>query len=429
MHIDISATPSRRCETAGLRRATPALRHAEALADGWAGLPEGVTRWRLAAALRAAARPLGLTGTMLRLIELYIDLSYDQDWAADSEPVICRPLVEVAEHMDLSERQVRNIERRLVELGLIAFRDSGNHARRGRRDRRTGALVYAYGPSLAPLGARAGEIIALAADARREIAEGRRLRLAISALRRRLRADLAAAAEAGIDAADIAATFSAIPERLGAGATAAALNACRVRLGELAGRLTARMGDPCPADLGDASGAETSRQKEITIPDKTDTSNKYAINGESIALKIERPNPAAQPEMGDARGEEKRPDHGLSAAPLALAVAAAGPELRAAMARRNEPPSWRALTEAARDIAPLLGVNLDLWGEACGRLGRGGAALAITILERGLARGPGEPAAPIRNPDAYLRGMLARADQGRLHLDRSLRAFALRPGR
>ena len=33
------------------------------------GLPEGVTRWRVAAAIRAAAPALGLTASMLRLLQ------------------------------------------------------------------------------------------------------------------------------------------------------------------------------------------------------------------------------------------------------------------------------------------------------------------------------------------------------------------------
>lgn len=429
MQIDIDATPPRRREAEGLRRATPALRRAEALADGWTGLPEGVTRWRLAAALRAAARPLGLTGTMLRMIELYIDLSYDQDWAADSEPVICRPLVEIAEHMDLGERQVRNLERRLAELGLIAFRDSGNHARRGRRDRRTGKLVYAYGPSLAPLGARATEIIALAESARREIAEGRRLRLSISALRRRLRADLAAAAETGIAVADLAAEFDALPDRLPAGMAIGAMNANRDRLDNLAHRVTARLGGPCPADLDDIVIVEIAGREEIYHPHNPDTSKLHAINDLCIALKTTKVKPATHHCAHSDGGKGRRSDHGLSDVPLALAIAAAGPELRAALTRQGGSHGWRALTDAAREIAPLLGIGHDLWGEACGLLGRSGAALAVAIVERGLARGPGEAAAPIRRPDAYLRGLLARAEEGQLHLDRSLRAFAQRPAR
>jgi replication initiation protein RepC len=426
MHVDPHAAPVRGRDPGGVRRATPALRLAERLAGDWRGLPEGVTRWRLAAALRAAAKPLGLTGTLLRLVELYVDLSYDQDWAADSEPVICRPLVEIAEQMDLSERQVRNLERRLVEIGLLTFRDSGNHARRGRRDRKSGRLVYAYGPSLAPMGARAAEIVALADAARRAVAEGRRLRLAISALRRRIRADLAAAEAAGIDARDLAAAFAAAPDRMAAGLPAATLEARRDALEDLRSVLTARLGGLCPDALYAESGPEITARAEESGFRNSDTSKPCAMNGEGIPLKkgkSDRRAVVSEPRDG---GEGRRPDHGLSAVPLGLAVAAAGPELRAALARQEGPPSWRALTEAARETAPLLGVGLELWGEACGRLGRGGAALAVAIIERGLSRGPGEVAAPIRRPDAYLRGLLARAEAGELHLDRSLRAFAQR---
>jgi replication initiation protein RepC len=426
MHVDHHAAPVRGREPGGIRRATPALRRAERLAGDWRGLPEGVTRWRLAAALRAAAKPLGLTGTLLRLVELYVDLSYDQDWAADSEPVICRPLVEIAEQMDLSERQVRNLERRLVEIGLLAFRDSGNHARRGRRDRKSGKLVYAYGPSLAPMGARAAEIIALAEAARRAVSDGRRLRLAISALRRRIRADLVAAETAGIDARDLAEAFAAQPERIAAGLTPAALEARRDALEDLRAALTVRLGGVCPdALLPTLMPIITAGAEKNGFP-YSDTSKPCTINGKSIPLKkVKSDGRSSVPEPRDG-GEGRRRDHGLSAVPLGLAVAAAGPELRAALARQDGPLSWRALTEAARETAPLLGVGLELWGEACGRLGRGGAALAVAIIERGLARGPGEAAAPIRRPDAYLRGLLARAEAGELHLDRSLRAFAQR---
>jgi replication initiation protein RepC len=112
--------------------------------------------------------------------------------------------------------------------------------------------------------------------------------------------------------------------------------------------------------------------------------------------------------------------------PLALALAAAGPALAAAAARHG-PPGWRGLVEGAREIAPLLGVDAALWGEVCGALGRQGAALAALILERALARGPDDPARPVARPAAWFRSLAARAGEGRLHLDRSIRALAQRP--
>jgi replication initiation protein RepC len=96
------------------------------------------------------------------------------------------------------------------------------------------------------------------------------------------------------------------------------------------------------------------------------------------------------------------------------------------MARRGR-PSWRALVETASEIAPLLGIGPALWGEACGRLGRNGAAIAALILERALTRGPEDGTAAVARPAGWLRGVMARADQGRLRLDRSIRGLAQRP--
>ncbi|MEL6236686.1 MAG: helix-turn-helix domain-containing protein, partial [Pseudomonadota bacterium] len=118
-------------------------------------LPEGVTRWHLMASLRGAAQSFGLTGPMLRLLEHYMDLSYEADWAPGAEPVIPVPLCEIAEALGRSERQIRNIERRLAAAGFLIWRDAANHHRKGRRCRQSGRLIWGYGPSLGPMRARA----------------------------------------------------------------------------------------------------------------------------------------------------------------------------------------------------------------------------------------------------------------------------------
>ncbi|MFN3616274.1 MAG: helix-turn-helix domain-containing protein, partial [Rubrimonas sp.] len=154
----------------GGRPTTPALLAADALAAGFAGLPPGMTRWTLMRALRNAAPAMGLAPRALQLLETYIEWTYDADWAPGAEPIVVTPLTETAETLGLSERQVRNIETALMRAGLLTFRDSGNHARRGRRCRRTGRLLQGFGPSLAPLAARAAEIAERAAAARAEVA-------------------------------------------------------------------------------------------------------------------------------------------------------------------------------------------------------------------------------------------------------------------
>ncbi len=407
----------------GLRRSTPAARRATTLADSYGGLAHGVTRWRLAAALRAAARPLGLTAMMLRLLEHYIDLTYDQDWAEGSEPVIVRPLIEIAEYLGRSERQVRNIERSLAEHGLLAFRDSGNHHRKGRRDRHTGRLVWAYGPSLAPLAARAEEIIALGEKARREIAENRRIRIALSALRGRIRAELSAANAAEIDATDLMEAFLRLPQRAPAGLSMQTLNERRNELKTLADALSARLG----ANDQTLETPEISAKAEIFSPRITDTPKDHSING---SMNLFHKNnflnyDHLMPENKNSFNSAINTDSGTSNISLPLALMAAGPEITTAIKNRGI-PCWRDLVDSAKEIAPFIGINQELWSETCHCIGRNGAALAIIILERAVTRSLDEEVAPVRQPAAYLRAMLARAKTNALHLDRSIRALARR---
>ena len=423
----------------GLRRSTAASRAACSLADGFAGLPEGVTRWRLAAALRAAARSLMLGEPMLRLLEHYIDQTYDIDWEAGSEPVICRPVIETAEHLGKSERQIRNIERALVERGLLAWRDSGNHHRKGRRDRRTGRLLYAYGPSLAPLGQRAAEIIALAAESRRALAETRRVRLAIAALRRRIRTDLAAAEAMRCPADDLATAFAALPERNSAGVPLAALEKQRHHLSVLADDLRDRLHQSAPAQVKE----EVAGLPEVLCVTKPDTCKNISINGYSMLFEKRQdaaqtmmrrgyaPEPATDQmrrQSGSGQGKDTdhapgRSDWGLGLVPLNLALAAASPELREAALRQGR-ASWNGFVAAVRERALLCDIDSEDWGEACAVMGRNGAALCAMIVERGMERPNDAAAAPVRHPRAYFRALIERARTRQLHLDRSIRGLA-----
>jgi replication initiation protein RepC len=383
-------------------------------ATAFHGLPEPVTRWRLAAALRGAARRLDLTASMLALLEHYIDVTWDTDWRAGSEPVVIRPLFEIAEHLGKSERQIRNLERALAERGLLTWRDSGNRHRKGRRDRASGALLWAYGPSLAPLGRRAEEIIALAAAARRELAENRRLRLSISALRRQAR-EAAALAEDEAAAATARAALAALPARNPAGRPIEALRAQRDRLAAVAASLA---GGP---------------RRDVETPPKLETP-KPAPQAPEPASK-----PAAEPEIRFRHDTEIREDNSMngSVAPArvepsgvervtpALAGLAAGPLMTDALRRGR--PGWPGLTEAAAGLAPYFGIDPMRWRNACAELGRAATSLCVLIIERGVDRDGAEGAPPIERPSAYFDALVARGRRGELKLDRSIFALAKTP--
>lgn len=359
---------------------------ARALADRFAGLPEEITRWRLAAALRVAAPRLGLTPSMLALLAHYIDLTYDADWKAGSEPVIGRPVVEIAEALGRSERQIRNLERALMERGLLSWRDSGNQQRRASRSR-DGKLVYAYGPTLAPLGTRARELIATAEACRAEQAEARRLRMAVAALQRRLRNDLDS-----LPARTAAEFETRLAELSPRNSAKTSLDALRERRDALTA-LSLEIRDVLPAADGVCDSDVLPEIPSRPLPD-TKTKNCTPVAA------IDRP-------------LSPRTVH-----------AAAGEVFRSLCDDRDL--SWPALTEAARLSTSMLGLSQDDWAEACDALGRCGAATAIVLIERNMQRGPNSAHPSVRHPRAYLKALGRRRREGKLALEKSIRAIVAR---
>lgn len=360
--------------TTGRRRLDAAARSAERRADAFRGLPPETSRWRVAIALRNAAQPLGLTATMLRLLEHYIDLTHDVDWTAESEPIVTRPLVEIAEHLGRSERQIRNIERRLMELGLLAWRDSGNHHRKGRRNRETGRLVYAYGPSLAPLAVRLDELIALGAAFRRELAERRRLRLAVGARRRRIHALLAEGAT--LDEPDL----RLLERRPGPGCDRRALEAHLEALASLADTLERAHRDALPRAV--SGKAEIDHAQETKTPQ-------------------------------DSSGDAARGQHDATLRP-ADAARAAGAAIRGLLPE-SEACRWSDIVAAASTASRWIGVSERAWDDACATLGRERTAICLLMTEQRLAHG-------VRKPPAYFAELVRRGATGRLDLRPLMRA-------
>lgn len=408
----------------GLRRITPDMRRSDQIADAFDGLPEGVSRWRLAAAIRGAARKLGLNPSMLALVEHYIDVTYDVDWMEGSEPIITRPLVEIAEHMAKSERQIRNIEQMLAARGLLIWRDSGNHHRKGRRDRDTGRLRYAYGPSLAPLATRATEIIELSSEARRELAEIRQLRIAISALRRRFRAEEIDANCDDACRARALKTFQSLPVRNPVKTSIDDLRSQIDRLKEILSDLQ----NPGVSDqeyLVDEP--KTSGKAEKTSLHITDTTKENSINGSCRPIAT-RPHMPRKTRSNHRLGTPMTIQHtavlaGLDRITLNMAIKSAGQRIGFYIEANKGNFGWRELVNSAIAILPEIRLDHSIWRHACAVLGRNGAAIAVLLIERGIERTFDSRHSPITNPPAYLSAMLNRARSGKLDLHRSMMAL------
>jgi hypothetical protein len=144
----------------GFRRMTPGLLKADRAAEGFAGLPERVTSpGQLLAALKAAAPRLGVAPRLVHAIDWLFRFTQPQDWEEGSRPVVWPSARTQQEALDLSPSQVKEINRRLIELGLVTMKDSPNGKRYGRRHEKTGRIIEAYGFDLSPIAMRHAEFV------------------------------------------------------------------------------------------------------------------------------------------------------------------------------------------------------------------------------------------------------------------------------
>src|SRR6267154_5363519 len=160
----------------GFRRMTPGLLRTDRTAEGFAGLPEGVTSpGQLLAAFKAASPRLGISPRLVHAVDWLFRFTRPQDWERGGRPIVWPSARMQQELLGLSPTQAKAINRRLIELGLITMKDSPNGKRYGKRDPK-GRLVEAYGFDLSPLAARFAEFRRLAEQGRAERATMGRLR-------------------------------------------------------------------------------------------------------------------------------------------------------------------------------------------------------------------------------------------------------------
>jgi replication initiation protein RepC len=183
----------------GFRRMTLGLLRADRTAEGFAGLPEGVTSpGQLLAALKAAAPRLGVPPRLAHAVDWLFRFTQPQDWERGGRPVVWPSARMQQEALGLSPTQAKEINRRLIELGLVTMRDSPNGKRYGKRDPK-GRIVEAYGFDLAPIAARHAEFRRLAEEGRAERAAMGRLRRRATIARKAIAQILETAAEYAIE--------------------------------------------------------------------------------------------------------------------------------------------------------------------------------------------------------------------------------------
>ena len=396
----------------GFRRLTPGLIAVDRAAQGFAGLPDGVTaHGQLLAAFKAAAPRLGLSARLVHTVDWLFKFTQPQDWEGGARPIVWPSALLEQEALGLSETQTKRLNRGLIEAGLVTMKDSPNGKRYGKRDPK-GRIVEAYGFDLSPLAARHREFVRLAEEGRAEREAMGRLRRRATIARKGIVQILETAHDYDLRDKEWATLES------DAQAIMRALKRVE-RLDEMETGVTSLEQRQCEARihlerlLKDVkkipSGGENEPHQYTYNP------NPYPLRNTVIAPKNSseqaapsvpqspEPEPAQRPEKGIVHGV--RPDELVRLAP----------RLRSYLLRPN--PTWAEIIDAADWLRHDLDVSKSLWGDACLTLGRDLAAVALAIVSTKT------PEHFRTTPAGYFHGMVQKAKAGELHLERTVWAL------
>jgi replication initiation protein RepC len=396
----------------GFRRLTPGLIKVDQIAEGFTGLPDGVTvHGQLLAAFKAAGPRLGLSPRVVHAVDWLFRFTQPQDWGQGGRPIVWPSAMLQRETLGVSETQAKRLNRYLIELGLITMKDSPNGKRYGRRDAR-GRIVEAYGFDLSPLAARYQEFVQLAEEGRAEREAMGRLRRRATIARKGIVQILETARDydlSGEEWVTLEREAWAIARELKRAERPDEMEAGVVsverRQHEARNRLERLLKDVKKAPSQSENAPHQYTYNPNPYP-KQDTVITSETSSEAQQASV-RFSPA--PEA--PKRSEKGTVHGIRPEELVRLAPRLKPYLR------HPNPTWSELIDAADWLRHDLDVSKPLWGDACLAMGRDLAAVALAIVSTK------DPEHFRTTPGGYFHGMVQKAKAGELHLERTVWAM------
>ncbi len=409
-----------------------------------------VTKQDLSLVLKRVAPALGIDGTSYHVLDILLGLVQAEDFKAGRRPVVAISNQRLSEYTSRHPRTVIRCLKRLVEAGILAYRDSPTGRRYVQKDNASGH-IEAYGLDFTPACVNLESFRAAADAFQAQIKADQAARRELTRLARAI-ADLDEACE-GLEG------FRACAQTI--------LEERHTLLGFRLERMRALYQDALDSAASDhASFSENmSSTGDIPVtsssitnrPDSSESNikrtrpngrdiNTKTNNGSAVEMALEK-----EPCGGPAREQPKlrqtaRPQgagretqqetqratqrdrqqgraqwasqHGLLDDVSAGLVESACSELQAVI--RHRLTSWPAICEAAEEIRVLIGVSPSAYAQAVEQQGRYVAAACLAVVAEKALRDPEQ----ISRPGGYFRAMIERAGEGRLHLARSLFGLA-----
>ncbi|UWU19529.1 plasmid replication protein RepC (plasmid) [Rhizobium sullae] len=407
---------------ASFRRITPGIVASARLA--MANDVPDITKGEIALLLKRAAPVLGIDGTAYHVMDILLGLSRADDWKGAGRPIVAISNAKLAEYTMRSERTVIRCIRRLVEVGIAAYRDSATGRRFVYRDNH-GDMSVGYGIDFTPARVRAAEIKA-----------------AVDQYQLKLNRELAAKRDISRLSRAIEDLGRAFPENSAEWRGRAALlqtsgvdlelraEEFRVLHAEIVVETTTDRFEhnlSCEGDMSVTPNTTTTHESTYSCNNNRTRSNEREHqnnSGSSAAEKAFEIKPGSDNgarqvrlEPGEQRDSDTVQGEMLASVSIGLLQVACR-EAQGMIGMRFE--NWSALGQSGEMLRRMIGLSEAGWADGRSKVGLYGAsAILATVLEKSI-RDPEQ----ISKPAGYFRAMIDRAVEGKLNLERSLFGLA-----
>jgi len=414
----------------GWRKPTPGLGIAEQLAQ--AGEKLIVPKKQALLACKRVAAHIGLKASDMLLLDTFGHSPKAQDWEEGRRPIVWASNAYLMEQTGFSLSALKRHARRLVNAGVIAFKDSPNGKRWGHRDAE-GHIVEAYGFDLAPLAARAEEFEILHGHLQAERQLCLRVKRQITITRRVIRAKLEVALDRALNGpwSSFADAFQALLDRLPKRTKGSDwLLDLLQRFLDLKEQVEAAFGK---AEEVVEMPVENNSMDKVYLPTNTIKMNRKRSNTEphilvtnqlhpviSNSSESEKASDVGAKQDSEPPGDTKHDEWSTTAKKPHGTVLDLGTVMQACpgftqMARDlgGYIENWSQLHRVAGQVRPMVGVSEHAWTVAQEKLGPQLAAAAMALIFDKFNDGE------VSSAGGYLRGMVEKAGAGELHLERS----------
>ncbi|MGH0004297.1 plasmid replication protein RepC [Pseudovibrio ascidiaceicola] len=415
---------------ASFRKLTPEMMVSQRLA--MANDIVETTKSEVAMALKKAAPALGIDGTCYHILDILIGLTAADDWQPNHRPLVAISNEKLAEYVCRSKRTVIRCLKRLVEAGIIAYRDSPTGRRyihRGEfRQGKLGEIERGYGFDFSPARQRVRELKKLGVQFAERLKAQKDARRTVNRLLRAIEDMALLAAKEGLefcDVQDAVETLSTKPMDVVTRAevlqsiyemAVAAFTPAEEETQETDSSLYNEM--TCAGDIDDIPYNNTNpqslklgiRQRRSAHADHSIKQNLKQVEAKAALEKEPRSNFEAKVKPAEQEDPLESISIGLLKSALSNLQNSLGFEFN----------NWSELLKASGDIALLIGLSQSGMQQAQAKVGRYAAAAVLATTAEKALRDP----LLISSPGGYFRACIDRAVDGELALHKSLFGLA-----